>query len=206
MRVDHGGVTETAAFLSGFGPELTKAAGSAVARTARSVRQSAIARTAAVYNLSKRTLSQYVQIRRESTGLHASVQLQVRAVPIQAFTPKVQMDRFRYVDSRGRRVDRRLAAVYVKRYTQGRALRIPQAFPLRQRFGGALGAGDQVRRRTGAARGKLTVLRYYTFPKRFLDELLPALRAEAAESLGVDMRAAVRRYTSRGRRELRRND
>ncbi|MES0872766.1 hypothetical protein [Sinimarinibacterium thermocellulolyticum] len=55
-----------------------------------------------------------------------------------------------------------------------------------------LASGDAIRKRTSAARGKLTGMRFYTFGKRWLAQLLPELLKAGGDALQVSFDAAYR--------------
>jgi|GEM_PF-6111930 len=170
-----------------------------VNRVANTVRSQAAKRTSAVYNLRQKTLREAISIKGASQGDDtATVTLHIRAVPLTEFSPRVRMQTFRFTDSLGRRVNRRLPTVRLRIFRGGSARYIRPAFPLRQRYSGRLAAGDTIRRRAGSSRGKLTSLRYYTFPNRFLRErLMPQLRDVVDDRLGIEFRAAHRNQLRR---------
>lgn len=187
------------------GPEARRAVDEAAAAIGREARR----RTEAVYNLRANAISPYINVRSaqavKGTAL-ARVELAVRAIPIEVFAPQVRMQTFSYTDSRGRRVTRELPAVYFTRLRGGAPRYLRVAFPLQQRNSGALSAGDSIRRRIGPDRDRLTRLRYFTFPSRFLkQDLLPHLKQFGGDSVRVSLREAIRTLTKRGR-TLRRND
>lgn len=170
-----------------------------VNRVANTVRSQAAKRTAAVYNLRQKTLRKAISIKGASQGGDtATVTLHIRAVPLTEFSPRVRMQTFRFTDSLGRRVNRRLPTVRLRIFKSGSARYIGPAFPLRQRYSGGLAPGDTIRRRAGSSRGKLTALRYYTFPNRFLRQrLMPQLRDVVDDRVGVEFRAAHRNQLRR---------
>ncbi len=170
-----------------------------VNRVANTVRSQAAKRTSAVYNLRQKTLRDAISIKGASKGDDtATVTLHIRAVPLTEFSPRVRMQTFKFTDSLGRKVNRRLPTVRLRIFRGGSPRYIRPAFPLRQRYSGGLAAGDTIRRRTGSARGKLTSLRYYTFPNRFLRErLMPQLRDVVDDRLGIEFRAAHRNQLRR---------
>lgn len=170
-----------------------------VNRVANTVRSQAAKRTSAVYNLRQKTLRTAISIKGASQGDDtATVTLHIRAVPLTEFSPRVRMQTFRFTDSLGRRVNRRLPTVRLRIFKSGSARYIRPAFPLRQRYSGGLAPGDTIRRRAGSSRGKLTALRYYTFPNRFLRQrLMPQLRDVVDDRLGIEFRAAHRNQLRR---------
>lgn len=166
-------------------------------RAAERARTFAIRRTSEIYNLSTRQLQPYLRLRRAaSTGftgsVSASLNFLLRAIPIEQFKPRIEMRQFT-VNVRGRPVRRRLATVLLQLYRAGAPKIVTPAFPLRQRATGRLRPGESIRRRVGAARDRLTRIRYFTFPQRFLDEtLLPDTAAFAGETLRVEFDRALR--------------
>lgn len=164
-------------------------------------------KTVETYNLSTRQIAPYITARRVSqsaTQLEGSVDLHLRAIGIETFRPRVVLRSFTYLIN-GREVTRRLPTIELQRFRNGSPKLVKPAFPLHQRRTGQLRAGDTVRKRTGTARDKLTPIRYYTFPRRFIDETLaPAVREFAGPRLAIELDAAFRAFSSRGRRELKR--
>ena len=59
-----------------------------------------------------------------------------------------------------------------------------------------------MRKRTGTARDKLTVLRFYTFPRAWRDELLADVTAQLPAQLGAEFQAQARKLDAYGRRRL----
>ena len=194
-----------AAFVEGLPDVQRRAASLSLRVAAEAASNAAVDRTTATYNLDADVVREFVQIRQISEGDDsATVTLQVRAIHIEAFAPEIRMRRFRYTDKLGRVVDRLLPSVYVARLRGRQARFLRPAFPLRQRTDGPLNAGERIRRRAGESRSRLTKLRYFSFPKKFLrDDLLPAATAAAGDGFAVEFRALFRRLSSRGRRELR---
>lgn len=169
----------------------------ALNRAARNARSFAIRRTSEVYNLSTRQLQPYLVLRRSSQGkdgsISASLGFRIRAIPIEQFKPRIEMRQFT-VNVRGRPVRRRLATVLLQLYRAGSPKLVAPAFPLRQRTSGRLRPGEAIRRRIGPRRDRLTRLRYFTFPQRFLEEtLLPQTAAFAGENVNVEFDRALRR-------------
>lgn len=200
---------------------LQQAAGDeAAGETARATRGYAIQLTTRRYNLSEDDLEPYV-VGSYGTGGRSdgwsSVRLLARPIPISTFRPEVRMRSFRLM-SRGRRpraYTRTLPTVWVKRFRNGSAKQLGGYFPLHQRSSGTLAGGESVRRRVGgnaSGRGvsrdgqyegnKLTGVRYYTFPKRFLAEIQPQLVEFVGSRGQVELRAAYRKWF-RGQRVLR---
>lgn len=171
----------------------------AINRTARDFRSRVLSKTTKVYNISRRELGPFVRERKASrASITASVSLAIRAIPIETFKPRVRMQKFTF-RLRGRTVTRTLPAIYLKRLRAEAAQYVGPAFPLTQRRSGALAAGEKVRRRIGSERERLTRLRYYTFPREFIDEqLLPDAAAFIPERVALEIRRAVRRKTARG--------
>lgn len=181
----------------------------AVDRAARATRAAAIQAVTAKYNIGTRALAPYIYVRRSSPGsgeIAASVTFQIKALPIEAFRPRVQMRAVTLTSSTGRTYSRKLPFILLRRYRDAGEKVIPTAFPMRQRQSGPLRAGDRIRRRTGTQREQLTNLRFYAMPRPYIEnELLPAMREIAGEQLHIELRVAYRKSTSRGR-VLRRND
>lgn len=177
-----------------------------VNRLARAVRSDVIDETASRYNITKRRLSRSVYIKRAGRGVAAaSVNLKIRAVPLDEFGARVRMTPLRGRDSLGRRFNRKAASVSVKIYRGGGRKTLPGAFPLFQRTPGALREPGTVRKRTSAARNKLTVLRFYTFPTDYREALLSDIAAQLPGDFGVAFDAAVRKLDKGGNRVLRGN-
>ncbi|MCK5770938.1 hypothetical protein [Algiphilus sp.] len=168
--------------------------------------------TSSKYNLTPDEVRQYVGIRRLSaSGKSATVQLRVRAIPIERFAPEIRMKRYTWRDKLGRSHSQELPSVYFQRYRTGRPRLVRPAFPLHQRTSGQLREGGVIRRRVGQSRDRLTMLRYYSFPRQWLrNELLPEVLRRAALSFDLDFRAAFRRGRAtrgvNGRTRLHRND
>lgn len=177
---------------------------SRINKVARAARSDGIAKMRETYNISRNSLSPYLVLNRASPSkLEASLRFKIKAVPIEAFKPRVQMRPTTIKTRRGTRVQR-LPYILLNRYVGKAPKVIPGAFPLKQRTSGPLRSGEKVRRRTSHKRGKLTRLRYYVFPERFLfGELLPYLRTRANGALVENFRYVVRTRTGRGFRELR---
>lgn len=175
-------------------------------RTSRDLRARVVKRTVQVYNLSRRELNPYVIIRGATASrISATVTLQVRAVPIEAFRPRVRMQAFTF-KLRGRSITRTLPAIYLKRFRAGAEKYVAPAFPLHQRTSGLLLKGDSVRRRVGDDRARLTRIRYYTFPREFVTrQLLPDARQFVPERVELELDRALRRRNQRGRSILRGN-
>lgn len=166
----------------------------------RQIRTAGIAKMRETYALSRNAIAPYLVLRRASPGrLYASLQFRARAVPIEAFKPRVEMRPVEIKSRSGTRIQR-LPHILLNRYVGKAPKLIPGAFPLRQRNTGRLRSGEKVRKRTSRARGKLTPLRYYVFPERYLnDELLPHLQRLAGPALQISFRNVLRKRTARGR-------
>ncbi|MCX7062842.1 MAG: hypothetical protein NTZ11_18395 [Gammaproteobacteria bacterium] len=177
-------------------------------RTIARARTFAGRKTTETYNLSTRDIAPFIRTRNvtRSGPLEGSLDLRVRAIPIETFKPRVVMQRFTYA-IRGQMVTRRLPTIELKRFRKGNPKKIPGAFPLQQRVTGRLRTGDKVRRRIGSDRNRLTNIRYYTFPKRFVNEtLLPEVRAFVGPRLRIEIDAAFRKFNlATGQRTLRGN-
>lgn len=207
VSVDVRGEPAVRSALNDLGKQGSPALVTSINRVARDLRSRVVKKSLEVYNISSRELTPYVAIRRASrSSMRGSVSLQVRAISIEAFRPRVRMQSFTY-KIRGKEVTRKLPAIYLRRFKGGAEKYIGPAFPLHQRTTGVLKRGDKVRRRIGAARDRLTRIRYYTFPKQFTEEvLLPDAQAYIGPAIAVEMRRAFRRYSPRsGLRPLRGN-
>jgi hypothetical protein len=172
------------------------AAVEAVEGTIGEVAEKAVDWTADRYNLSKDTLRRHVVVRRASVradGIRGSVDLHIKAIPLTEFGPQVRMRKLSVHSLTGRLFQRELPTVEVSLYRGRRPRVLPGGFPLRQRNSGHLQAGDSIRRRIGKERGRLTGFRYYTFPRRVTDRLLPELRTLAEGRLTVMLRVAIRK-------------
>lgn len=166
------------------------------------------ARVGERYNISPVTLRENIFVRRASVAanlVRGSVDMQIKAIPLTEFGAQVRMVPFRGPDSRGRKyVSRALPQVTVALYKGQRPRALPGAFPLTQRSPGAIFAGESVRKRVGADRGRLTGFRFYTFPKRLTDKVLKEAQREVGKQLALRFRVAVRVYR-RGSAALRQN-
>jgi hypothetical protein len=193
-------------------PGLTEQAGIEAANvTAKGTRQYALKLTTQRYNLDVEDLEPFIALREATTPRGgASVTLKARAIPISAFKPQVRIQSFRLV-SRGNKpktYTRRLPTIYVQRFRSGSPKHLHPYFPLHQRTDGALSPTDRVRRlvaskgKTGDYTDRLTGVRYYTFPKRFLNEIRPKLAAYVGERGSVELNAAFRKRLA-GQRVLR---
>lgn len=193
MGVASTGLGDADAMLSGLAQAADQAVRESINTVAERVEKAAVDKTLDRYNIKRNTLQQSVSLRRASAGQNsATVTLQVKAIPFEEFSPTVRMQAVP-VRAFGRYQTRRMQAyVRVKYYKRGGAKLVPGAFPLRQRSGGPLQTGDRIRRRTGAARDKLTVLRYFTFPKRHLAALVPELEKLAGDGVAVEFNPAWR--------------
>lgn len=182
------------------------AARQAANQGARKAAQVARKATSEVYNLTERTLADYISIRQATVSQSfARVRLRIKAVPLSAFGARIKMQRFRFTDSLGRNVNRLLPTVHLKLYRAGGVKHFRSLFPLRQRSDGPLYEADRIKRRIGKERLKLTVPRYFTFPKRILNEtVLPRIIAEVPDVLVTKFGAAFRKLF-KGQRQLRGN-
>lgn len=195
------GLEGALADLSALPADAKAAVQEAVQAVARSTKRRAIKLTTQRYNLDEETLDPYVALGK--TGITpyggASVRLKARPIPISVFSPQVRMKTFTLTSSRARTYKRKLPTVLVKRFRKGGAKPLKPFFPLRQRANGPLAASDAVRKRTGSKvsakenRMKLTGPRFYTFPKRFLDEIRPQLIEHVGEQGSLELRAAWRK-------------
>jgi hypothetical protein len=175
-----------------------------VNKAAEAARARVIDEVAANYNVGREQLTSYVSVRRASPGsakVSASVQIQIKAIPLETFNPQVRMEPVQVRARNGRSFLRQLPRIYSSFY-RGQATKLLKgAFPLRQRSSGVLKAGDRARKRINTStnpvenRRNLKRFRYYTFPKRLLDPLLVRIEASAPEGLDVSFRAAFR-YSS----------
>jgi hypothetical protein len=211
IKVKVTGLNEAARDLGQTPESLRESARSAVDATVEHVRQQAISRASARYNLSEQTLSSFVVARKASVradSASGSVQLQIKAIPLTAFDARVRMRAVTLREAFGRPTQayrRQLPTVELALYRGQRARPLPGGFPLQQRTSGALRGGESVRRRVGTERDRLTGFRFYTFPKRVTDKLLPELQAEAGKELSMQLRVAYRKQF-RGMHVLRLND
>ncbi|MEQ8511567.1 MAG: hypothetical protein RLN67_03210 [Algiphilus sp.] len=164
--------------------------------------------TSGRYNLTPDTVRRYVGVHRVSAGgTSATVRLKVRAIPIEEFAPEIRMRRFSWVDRLGRRHTQMLPAVYFQRLRNRNPRYLRPAFPLQQRYSGQLREGGRIRRRVGEARDRLTNIRYFSFPRRFLrEDLLPQVQERVVGQFDLEFRAAFRRLGRGGRRRLTNND
>lgn len=212
------GLKQAAQDLGQLPGVLRASAEKAVNEAVEVVRSEAIKRAAQRVNLSEETLSSFVLARRASVradGVSGSVQLQIKAVPLQEFGAQVKLEKFKGPDSLNRVYRNRfLPAVRVAIYRGKRAKRLPGGFTSGLRGNGPLGSGERVYKRAGRGYGersdgtvgtKLTGFRFYTFPKRITDKLLPELQAVAGKQLNVSLRVAYRKQF-RGLKVLRLND
>lgn len=191
------------------GRQLRQINQAALNRTIERARTFAGRKTVETYNLSTRQIAPYVRARKvtvRAEKLEGSVDLQIRAIPIETFRPQVVMKTITYT-LRGQIVTRRVATIELQRFRNGTPKLVRPAFPLAQRRTGRLRAGEKVRRRTGKERGKLTKIRYYTFPRKFVNETLaPAVREFVGPRIRIELDAAFRAFSARaGRSTLRRN-
>lgn len=184
-----------AAVLTELGQNATRIALQSLNRAAQRARAFAIRRTSEIYNLTARQLQPYLVLRRASRGQNsASLVFRLRAIPIEQFKPRIEMRRLTYTRL-GRSITRRLATVHLQLFRSGPAEYVRPAFPLQQRTSGRLRTGEKIRRRIGPVRDRLTLLKYYTFPLKFLQEtLLPQTAAFAGETLNIEFERAVRRW------------
>lgn len=175
------GLAQAAADLQVAAAALLPVAEAAVNATTLSVSGRAAQLTAQRYNLSEDTLRDYIFVRRASVTadkVSGTVQLQIKAVPLTAFGAQVQLVSRTLRAAFGRPTKpytRLLPQVSVQLYRGQAAKKLPGGFPLRQRDASALLGGEKVRRRIGPERDRLTGFRYYTFPRRITDKLLPQL-------------------------------
>lgn len=195
VEITLSGLEGALAELSALPADAQAAAQEATQAVARSTKRRAITLTTQRYNLSADALDPFVEIGPVGNTPYggASVTLRARPIPISAFAPQVRMRTFTLTSSRGRTYTRKLPTILVKRFRKGGAKPLRPFFPLRQRSDGPLAASDDVRRRIGQARERLTVPRFYTFPKRFLDEIRPQLVEHVGAQGSVELRAAWRK-------------
>jgi len=217
MSVRVTGLRQTAQRLGQVPEALRASAVAAMTVATGKVRGEAIRLFAERVNLSEDTLGSFIEVGQTSVradGVRGSVTLKVKAVPLTAFGAQVQMLPYTGPDSRGRRYKSRvLPQVRVALYRDQRPRILPGAFALRQRNNGPLNTSDRVVRRVGQGVGdrrdgssgrKLAGFRFFTFPKRTTNQVLPALKAFAGEQFAVDLRVAYRKQL-RGVRVLRGN-
>lgn len=199
------GIDETAALLAAQPAAIENAIDASVRLLVERARDKVVEVTTATYNLDDATVREYLQVGGAGDGKgRASLTLKVRALGIEAFNPVVNMVRFTRADSLGRKyANRELPEVRLSRLKGKTPRRVTGAFPLQQRTPGSLQGGERIRKRTSAAREKLTQIRFFTFPRKFVREsLLPAVRAVVLENAGIEVREAYRRFSG-GRRQLR---
>ncbi len=203
MGVSISGLNAVQNALASLHADAQAAATSALNETADLIAREAKKRTLSEYNIKPEALDRAISVSLASAGrTHATVTLKVKAIPFEEFSPTVQMVEFDVAAFGKYKARRQLPTVKVRYRKGGQARVIPGAFPLRQRESGALQAGEVIRKRTGRSRRNLTVLRYFTFPKRHMERLLPELEKLGGDNLQIRFDAAYR--DRRGR--LRRND
>lgn len=198
------GVEDAAQLLAAQPEAIRKAAETSVKVLVERARDRVVELTTKTYNLDADKVGEFITLGGPGDGTaRASLTLKVRAIGIEAFNPEIRMVRFSGPDKLGRRyANRELPEVRLARLRGKPLRRVTGAFPLRQRTPGALQSGEDIRRRTGTAREKLTRIRFFTFPRKFVREaLLPAIRATVTELSGIEVREAFRRF-SRGRARL----
>lgn len=167
-----------------------------VNKMAEDARQTVIDEVSAKYNISAGDLQQYITIRRASpggNGVSASVDLQIKAIPLEFFRPEIRIQPVQIRSKSGRTFNAHLPHVYVTLYKDQPRQFVPGAFPLHQRTSGILQSGDRIRKRTSKARDKLTRMRYFTFPRRVLDPILENLQKQSGDNFDVTVRVAFRR-------------
>lgn len=183
---------------------LREVARTAADLTAAATRKKAIQLTTRRYNLDEDTLAPFVTLGQTGTAGqtdgYASVRLMARPIPIAVFNPTVRMQPVRIAKRNGGTYTRRLPTVWVKRFRSGGAKQLKPFFPLEQRVDGA--TADSIRRRIGAGRDRLTGPRFYTFPKRFLDEIRPQLVEFVGDRGSGELQGAYRKWL-KGQRVLR---
>lgn len=188
--------------------DLQRNAVQSVNRVAERLAHRLAQKTSQKYALTLEQVTQYISVRQASqsaAGDSASVQLQIKAIPAEVFPIRVAMQRFALRQAFGRKTrtyTRALPVVQIKRYRDAGFHRLGKAFPLHQRESGALATGDSVRRRTGStkedSRDKLTVMRFYTFPRAFVqDVLLPEAKVFVPQQYNIELRTAYRRQALR---------
>lgn len=176
--------------------EIRKAAVAAVEATVERVRLRAVRRTGDRYNLTGSVVEQFVSVGTVTVragGASGSVRLKLKALPLHLFGARLEMRQFTLRSRAGRTFTRTLPTVRVAIYRGSVPKTLPGGFELRRRNDGDLAPADQVRRRIGAERGKLTGFRYFTFPRSFTASLLPDLQAVGSRTLAVELRAAYRK-------------
>ena len=186
--------------------DLKRAVPPALNRTAARMKTLATRAAADEYPLSTRKFGQYIYLGKAGKGqMHATIELKVRAIPLEEFPTRVEMVEVEVRAWRGK-AQRKLPVVTVQRFRGGKyesptGNAPTKAFPLHQRRKGKLRKGEKVRRRTSKARNKLTKIRYYTFPTRFLEKkLLPEIRKEIPPRFHIELRAAFRSLSGRLKR------
>lgn len=181
-----------------LGTQARPALVTAINRTARDLRSRVVKKTTEFYNVRPRVLREYVAIKRASrTDINGQVQLKIRALPINAFSPRVRIKRFTY-QRRGQQVTQQLPAVYVTLLKSAGAQYVAPAFPLRQRTSGVIGANEKVRRRIAERRDRLTQIRYFTFPRQFVEDVIvPDVEPFIPARMTLELDRAYRRLTAR---------
>ncbi|WP_293373620.1 hypothetical protein [Nevskia sp.] len=180
---------------------------SSINRVTRDLRARVVRTTTQFYNVRPRILREYVRIRGATrNNISGSAQLQRRALPINAFSPRVRLQRFTY-QRRGQQVTQTLPAVFVTLLKSEGPQYVAPAFPLQQRRTGVIPQGEKVRRRIGSARDRLTTIRYFTFPRQFVEDVIvPDVEPFIPQRMTLELDRAYRRITARNAGgELRRN-
>jgi hypothetical protein len=174
---------------------------SSINRTTRGLRAEAVRQSAAVYNLKQSTLRRYMFLKgATSNNLTGAVTLRVRAIPIEDFSPRIEMREVSLTSRAGHSYTRKLPFVLLARLRGQAPEVVPDAFPLHQRTSGPLRRGEMIRRRIGKDRRRLTRIRYYNFPKEWLDKLIPILREYGGKRLFLEVDAAFRTALGRLKR------
>lgn len=177
----------------------------AVQATGKATKQEASRLTCKTYAIAAADLDPYITFTaaRSAQG-GASVRLLARPLPLSVFRPTVKMQTFTLRSSAGRTYKRKLPTIWLKRFVKGSAKQLKPYFPLHQRSTGPLASDDRAARRIGtpgnfvfnsqgAPSDKLTGVRFYTFPKRFLQKLRPQLVEFIGDRGNLELRGAFRK-------------
>lgn len=185
-------------FLRVLGAQAKPALVSSINRVSRDLRTRVVRKTTEFYNVRPRVLREYVILRQASkNSLSGGANLEIRALPVNAFSPRVRMQRFTF-QRRGQQVTQQLPAVYVTLLKSEGPQYAKPAFPLQQRTSGAIRPAEKVRRRIGERRDRLTNIRYYTFPKQFIEDVIvPDVAPFIPERMELEIDRAYRRFTKR---------
>lgn len=190
-------INRVLAELDGARAGSKKAISAALNRVADTVASRSARKATDVFNINLRDVRPFITARgaKATAGrLAAYIAFKIQAVPQELFKPRIRMQTFTIKGKHGT-FKRKLPTVFFKRYRAGQYKYVKSFFPLHTRTTGRLSQGDKLKRRIGADRNKLTGVRFYIMPPRFVAEvLIPNGKEIIGERFEIEFRSAYRRF------------